>query len=31
MLEAGKSFPKFSLQNQDGKNVRLDDYAGMWR
>ena len=30
MLEAGKSFPHFSLQNQDGKTVKLDDYAGKW-
>jgi peroxiredoxin Q/BCP len=30
MLEAGKSFPQFSLQNQDGKTVKLDDYAGKW-
>jgi len=30
MLEAGKSFPHFSLQNQDGKTVQLDDYAGKW-
>ena len=30
MLEAGKSFPHFSLQNQDGKSVKLDDYAGKW-
>src|SRR5215813_654927 len=30
MLEAGRSFPYFSLQNQDGKTVQLDDYAGKW-
>lgn len=30
MLEAGKSFPHFSLPNQDGKTVKLDDYAGKW-
>jgi thioredoxin-dependent peroxiredoxin len=30
MLEAGKSFPHFSLPNQDGNTVKLDDYAGKW-
>lgn len=30
MLEAGKSFPHFSLANQDGKAVKLDDYVGKW-
>src|SRR6476659_1375845 len=29
-VEIGKRFPDFSLQNQDGKPVRLDDYAGKW-
>ncbi len=28
--EVGKLFPEFSLQNQDGKNVKLDDFAGKW-
>src|SRR5215210_8799316 len=28
--EIGNRFPDFSLQNQDGKNVTLDDYAGKW-
>jgi thioredoxin-dependent peroxiredoxin len=28
--ETGKRFPDFSLQNQDGKAVTLDDYAGKW-
>jgi len=28
--EIGKRFPDFSLQNQDGKTVALDDYAGKW-
>jgi peroxiredoxin Q/BCP len=28
--EVGKRFPEFSLQNQDGKNVKLDDFAGKW-
>ena len=28
--EIGKRFPGFSLQNQDGKTVTLDDYAGKW-
>src|SRR5258705_13880299 len=27
-LEIGKRFPEFSLQNQDGKTVSLDDFAG---
>jgi thioredoxin-dependent peroxiredoxin len=30
MLEAGKSFPHFSLPNQDRKTVKLDDYARKW-
>src|SRR4029079_13688213 len=28
--EAGKRFPDFSLQNQDGKTVTLDDFKGKW-
>jgi len=28
--EVGKRFPDFSLQNQDGKTVTLDDFAGKW-
>ena len=28
--EVGKRFPDFNLQNQDGKNVKLDDFAGKW-
>jgi len=28
--EVGKRFPAFSLQNQDGKTVTLDDFAGKW-
>jgi peroxiredoxin Q/BCP len=28
--ETGKRFPDFSLQNQDGKNVKLGDFAGKW-
>jgi len=28
--ETGKRFPDFSLPNQDGKTVTLDDYAGKW-
>ena len=28
--EIGKRFPGFSLQNQDGKNVTLDDFGGKW-
>jgi peroxiredoxin Q/BCP len=30
MLEAGKPFPQFSLPNQDGKTVKLSDFAGKW-
>ncbi|MGH7779616.1 MAG: peroxiredoxin [Candidatus Binataceae bacterium] len=30
MLEAGSPFPNFSLPNQDGKTVKLGDYAGKW-
>lgn len=29
-LEIGKPFPRFSLQNQDGKTVKLEDFAGKW-
>ena len=28
--EIGKLFPDFSLQNQDGKTITLDDFAGKW-
>src|SRR5438067_86231 len=28
--EVGKSFPSFSLQNQDGHTVTLDDFKGKW-
>lgn len=28
--EIGQRFPHFSLQNQDGSAVTLDDYAGKW-
>jgi peroxiredoxin Q/BCP len=28
--EIGKRFPEFSLQNQDGKPVTLNDFAGKW-
>jgi peroxiredoxin Q/BCP len=28
--ETGKRFPDFSLQNQDGKTMTLDDYEGKW-
>src|SRR5687768_12616320 len=28
--EIGNRFPDFSLQNQDGKTVKLDDFAGKW-
>lgn len=28
--EIGKPFPRFSLPNQDGKTVKLEDFAGRW-
>ena len=28
--ETGNPFPDFSLQNQDGKTVTLNDFAGKW-
>jgi peroxiredoxin Q/BCP len=30
MLAAGNAFPNFSLPNQDGKTVKLSDFAGKW-
>src|SRR6059036_2795430 len=30
MLEVGRPFPPFSLPNQDGKTVKLSDFAGQW-
>ena len=30
MLKTGKPFPNFSLPNQDGKTVKLADFAGNW-
>ncbi len=30
MLETNKPFPTFRLQNQDGKTVALEDFAGRW-
>lgn len=30
MIETGKRFPEFALQNQDGKTVKLGDFAGRW-
>ena len=30
MLEAGTTFPNFSLPNQDGKTVSLGDFARKW-
>ena len=29
-VEIGQRFADFSLQNQDGKTVTLDDFAGKW-
>ncbi len=29
-VEEGKRFLDFNLPNQDGKNVKLDDFAGKW-
>lgn len=30
MIEQGKSFPEFSLPNQDNKITRLTDFRGKW-
>ena len=30
MLETGKPFVNFNLQNQDGKQTKLGDFAGKW-
>ena len=30
MLSPGNSFPNFSLPNQDGKIMKLSDFAGHW-
>lgn len=30
MLETGQPFPDFALPNQDGKTLRLSDFAGQW-
>lgn len=30
MVQAGTPFPSFSLPNQDGKPVKLSDFAGQW-
>ncbi len=30
MVSAGNPFPNFSLPNQDGKTVKLSDFAGNW-
>jgi peroxiredoxin Q/BCP len=29
-VEVGKAFPEFALPNQDGKTVKLEDFAGKW-
>lgn len=30
MIETGTQFPDFALPNQDGRVVKLSDYAGKW-
>jgi peroxiredoxin Q/BCP len=30
MLETGKPFVSFALKNQDGKEIKLGDFAGKW-
>ncbi len=30
MLSAGNPFPNFSLPNQNGKTMKLSDFAGQW-
>jgi thioredoxin-dependent peroxiredoxin len=30
MLSAGQKFPEFTLENQDAKSKKLQDYAGKW-
>ncbi len=30
MLQAGHNFPNFALPNQDGKTLKLSDFAGKW-
>jgi len=30
MLETGQPFPRFSLMDQDGRNVRLADFSRRW-
>src|SRR5215471_20429896 len=30
MLQAGNSFPNFSLPNQDGRILKLSDFKGQW-
>lgn len=29
-LEIGNKAPAFTLKNQDGKSVKLSDFAGRW-
>jgi thioredoxin-dependent peroxiredoxin len=29
-VDIGKPFPHFSLQNQDGKTMKLEDFSGKW-
>jgi len=30
MIQAGQPLPDFALQNQDGRELRLKDFAGQW-
>src|SRR5690348_18263640 len=30
MIQPGECFPDFSLPNQDGQTVKLNDFAGNW-
>jgi peroxiredoxin Q/BCP len=29
-MELGETFPEFSLENQDGKTIKLTDFRGKW-
>lgn len=30
MIEVGQPFPRFALANQEGRTLRLEDFAGRW-